>query len=319
MFTTNSISHLLAFFVVGLGAALMGLICLFRPSKAVTSCRNASFASLGLALFAAAALCFGEVWLSWGLAALSVTWLGLTFLRTTLPGKFFALLAIPRVQGGLLALLGLALLGGIIYQIDANLQAEIDESEQRMGRELSAVDLELAGDRKALTDSGATVNLWRMSADNTPTLPEHEALFLREHSLDLQLIQLSSSDSRSNCHGWVFTAGQHWVRGGDVPQILRDNGYQSVSRPAIGDIAIFRDGGDQVTHTALVRAIREDGMVLLESKWGKLGTYIHTASRHVYTAHQMTYYHTSRGTHLLRGLADQHAHAPLAPLQFTAQ
>ena len=60
-----------------------------------------------------------------------------------------------------------------------------------------------------------------------------------------------------------------------------------------------------------------EGKILIESKWGRLGRFIHTNEQHCYLSTTPTYYHTRRGGHLLRGLpgGDQEGQgAPCAAL-----
>src|SRR5262249_26831322 len=113
-------------------------------------------------------------------------------------------------------------------------------------------------------------------------------------------IQTAPADPAYNCHGWVFTGGRCWVRGGAVESILADNAYQVTTQPKEGDLAVFRSSAGEVTHTGLVRG-NAAGSVLIESKWGQMGRYVHTARDHPYRTDGLTYYHTPRGTHLLLG------------------
>ena len=103
-----------------------------------------------------------------------------------------------------------------------------------------------------------------------------------------------------NCHGWVFTGGQFWLSGVEVAQILRDNDYQAVSVPRPGDIIVYRRG-PEIVHTGLVRAVDDLG-VIIESKWGTRGRYIHVPENQDY-ADDFTYYRSGRQGHLLQGLA----------------
>src|SRR5262249_59637069 len=91
--------------------------------------------------------------------------------------------------------------------------------------------------------------------------------------------------------------------GSQVPQILADNGYRPVTTPRAGDLVVFRDGQGEVVHSGVVCGASEDGTVLIESKWGRLGRFVHTASQHCYPETKVTYYHTPRGGHLLRGVS----------------
>lgn len=129
----------------------------------------------------------------------------------------------------------------------------------------------------------------------------------------LKLIRTGPPDLRYNCHGWVFTGGQYWLGGEQVEQILRDNGYQVVGTPSPGDVAIFRDSVGAVTHTALVRLIDADGSITLESKWGRMGRYLHPADAHSY-GDNLQYYHTPRESHVIEGIKPSAPAAPLTPL-----
>jgi hypothetical protein len=102
----------------------------------------------------------------------------------------------------------------------------------------------------------------------------------------------------------VFTGGRFWVRGGQVEQLLKDNGYRSTTTPLPGDLIVYRENATGlVAHTGLVRTvIEETGKVLIESKLGSLGRFIHSADQHPYDDTAATYYHTARGGHLLHGL-----------------
>ena len=131
-----------------------------------------------------------------------------------------------------------------------------------------------------------------------------ESGLCRKQRLEVKLIQTDGPDVSYNCHGWVFTGGKGWVRGSNVARIIRDNGYQEVTSPAPGDIAVYRDHAGEVTHTAVVRGQMQDGTLLLESKWGKLGRYIHTEKGQPYAVHACTFYSTERGGHVLQPAAE---------------
>jgi hypothetical protein len=129
-----------------------------------------------------------------------------------------------------------------------------------------------------------------------------EQQVLAEMATDYTLIKTAPADAGHNCHGWVFTAGKYFIDGDDVQPILDENGYQPVSSPQAGDLAIYRtDESSFVAHTAVVRIVTEEGVVLLESKWGHMGRYIHPPGK-LRFAHPPTYYRSSRQGHLLSGL-----------------
>lgn len=114
----------------------------------------------------------------------------------------------------------------------------------------------------------------------------------------LSLIRTAEMESNHNCHGWIFTGGRYWVRNEHVDSILSDNGYQKVEKPRAGDLIIYRgDDGKVMLHSGLVRLV-DDQMVLVESKWGVMGRYIHPPAEQPY-ALTWTYYRSPRQGHLL--------------------
>jgi len=163
-------------------------------------------------------------------------------------------------------------------------------------------EMELAPGVSAYTDRGSALPLWKAAPETATTPSETEGNFVRTQRLDLKVIQTSPPDLNYNCHGWIFAAGQHWVRGKSIDQILRENDYRAVTQPQPGDLAVYRDPQGEVAHTALVRMINPDGMVLVESKWGQLGRFLHTSTQHAYAAYPCTFYRSVRDGHVLRGI-----------------
>jgi hypothetical protein len=112
------------------------------------------------------------------------------------------------------------------------------------------------------------------------------------------LIRLAPPTVESNCHGWVYTGGRFAVRSRDVQAILDDNSYSMVAGPQAGDLVIYRDANHQIAHTGLVRLVKEDGSVIVESKWGPLGVYLHPVLAQPYGS-RFAYYRSRRDGHLL--------------------
>ncbi len=153
----------------------------------------------------------------------------------------------------------------------------------------------------ARTDAGRLVALYRSALpEDDGKLRALEGAVLRLCSLTERVIRRAPPGEASNCHGWVFTGGRYWVRGPDVELILKDNGYTPVARPRPGDLIVYHDA-TRVIHTGLVRTADADGLILIESKWGKGGRFLHAPEDQPY-AGEMTYYRTNRPGHLLRGL-----------------
>lgn len=101
-----------------------------------------------------------------------------------------------------------------------------------------------------------------------------------------------------NCHGWVFTAGQFWVKPTDIDWILNDNGYQQVTGPRPGDLVVYRDERGMIEHSGVVQKVKQ-GRVMVESKWGIGGRYLHPVEMQVYSEF-FTYHRSPRCGHQLQ-------------------
>jgi hypothetical protein len=133
----------------------------------------------------------------------------------------------------------------------------------------------------------------------TPETPAQDILSGERHLLrdfTARVIRTGPPDIVTNCHGWLFAGGQFWIHGTEVNGILEDN------------------GNGVTLHSALVRAATDDGLVLLEGKWGIYGRFIHGPADQHY-AQQWTYYHSNRnGGNRLQGLGGE---TPLTPQEET--
>ena len=156
--------------------------------------------------------------------------------------------------------------------------------------------------RVANTDRGSGIHL--MSAAE-PLSAEHLGETEQQTILATQIaeyiIRRGPADDASNCHGWVFAGGKFAILGREVETILAENDYEPVPAPLPGDLCLYRNDADGVAHTAIVRSVLEDGTVLVEGKWGRLGVFLHPVDHCVYGTHY-TYHRTDRGTHVLRSI-----------------
>jgi hypothetical protein len=123
-----------------------------------------------------------------------------------------------------------------------------------------------------MTDQGRVVTLFHYEM-LTPA-DQAEAAILAEEQYRHDVIRLAQVNPAGNCHGWVFTAGRYGIRNPDLPLILKDNGYAEVEQVREGDLAIYINN-NQVTHSGLVRYVNPDGKIVIESKWGPFGTFLH--------------------------------------------
>ncbi|MBI1899822.1 MAG: hypothetical protein HYS13_01755 [Planctomycetia bacterium] len=166
------------------------------------------------------------------------------------------------------------------------------------------------GIRVVLTDSGRPIQLF------VPRPPSGNERFDESgvnHYLE-RLIRVSRPDVRSNCFGWVFTGGEYLIRGRDVPAILSDNGYGKVADPQADDLAVYLDDEGQIVHVGVVKALGPE-FVLVESKFGPLGRYLHTPMDQCFGS-RCAYYRSRRRGHHLAGLSSP---AQPGPMEFRAR
>lgn len=305
--TTESI-EMYTLLALGAAAVCSGLPGLFFPSRPAGSpaWRRALAVSLVLGLLGGGTALAGLPQFVWVPAlSLAGAWLFFAVLRGGRVGSMSLAAARaasqPRLQTAAMVLAGGSLLAWQSYALTASVEKVLEESDALLMAVSPAPPLEPHPAMSACTDAGQTIPLWRPVGEASARKePDHGSEFLRQRGYHEKVIRTDGPDLNYNCHGWVFLGGKGWLRGGNVEQILRDNRYEIVSSPSPGDVAVYRDAAGSVSHTALVRAVFDDGTVLMESKWGKLGRYLHTASQHAYAHDSCTYYRAPRGSHVLR-------------------
>jgi hypothetical protein len=136
-----------------------------------------------------------------------------------------------------------------------------------------------------------------------PAFHDSEGKHLLALGMNQHVIALEQSWLPCNCHGYVFTAGRYFIANEDVDTILHDNDYASVKLPRLGDLVVYRDQRDNVVHTGIVRG-RRGAMVLVESKFGRLGCFLHPLDIDCYRFATAQFYRSPRGGHLLRGVEE---------------
>lgn len=181
------------------------------------------------------------------------------------------------------------------------------EDEARLGANSEDVLLAhmLPGERRlqpnaAFTDRGTELAIYApVEPLAVKELTARERRTLDRMGYGLPGIRCSAADDHANCFGWVFSGGQHWLAGEAIDPILRDNSYRVVEQPCLGDVVIYRSTfNDAPQHAALVCYVTEGMPVLVESKWGWLGAFIHPVEASPYGT-SFAYYRTMRPAHLL--------------------
>ncbi len=260
-----------------------------------------------LLAFCSAGLAAASAWLGkpWGLwlptLVLTASWLLGQSLRLLwspdLTRALAQLLQRSRLSGGLMLFSFPLVLIGLLLPPEETGGLIIPPAEA-----LFAQELEPTRTVSALTDQDTPIPLLITPVRDADLLRKHEAKFIEQLHGSHPAVPLAAGDPSQNCHGWVFTGGQFFIDGIEVPRILEDNGYFPVANPQPGDLAIYRElSSGIISHTALVRMVTEEGVVLVESKWGMLGRYLHVADK-LRLASPPTYYRSNRPGHLLRSL-----------------
>ena len=166
----------------------------------------------------------------------------------------------------------------------------------------------------ARTDRNEPVRLNAALHEATPAdlLPAYEAADLHAKGFEQQVVRVAPPTALYNCHGWVFAAGQYLIADSEVEAILRDNDYQAVRTPLPGDLIIYGDASNFVIHSGIVRVAEPDGLLLIESKWGMMGRFLHPAAAQPF-ATSWTYHRSARHGHLLLGLDEKTPATPYPP------
>ena len=207
----------------------------------------------------------------------------------------------PVVRWSLLACTGLLTVIGSIVAYEQADRARNDQFTSELVELATVPPSRVLTNTPVATDRGNPIEV-REAIEPRPAaeMSVLEARILNREAIRGRVLLRQPADDRSNCHGWVFTGGQWWIGGLSVDQILQDNDYQLVDEPRPGDLAIYRDGDNKVSHTAIVRYVTPGMPVMVEGKWGCIGVYLHPVEASVYGTN-VTYYRTSRQVHLLAG------------------
>ena len=153
----------------------------------------------------------------------------------------------------------------------------------------------------AYTDRGKHVHLFELRPESADafSLSGDNGLLMTDTPTPYRSIRVTDPTGASNCAGWVFTGAHHLVQCVDVDSILEDNGYQVVKKPRVGDLIVYRDDANAVTHVGCVAFLLNGEQPFIESKWGYQGVFIHLPEGSPFGLH-WTFYRSSRPNgHLL--------------------
>lgn len=192
-----------------------------------------------------------------------------------------------------LVLCGMSIVAYARFSIRSNPDSEFVVGEFSIGR--VAKDDHWMGE----TDKGNLVPLFHFDADDEKFKTFAKSFEGRFPNFSNSIISRKVADKEANCHGWVFTGGKFLIRGESVERILEENGYRVVNDPTAGDVIIYRSMNGDISHTALVQAVFNDGTVLAESKWGIDQRFLHLPEHQPFSS-EFTFYRTNRRDHRIR-------------------
>jgi hypothetical protein len=300
MLTSMLDASVVAILLLGVGAPVLGFVgllgCFGRRLRVIVLASSA----LSLGALAAVAGTLGQplyLWLPSVILA-AVCCLGILAGSNHLDRALNGLMGLVRwrvLPWAVLLAAGPVLAFVWIWHLDA--ASTPAEPEFASDPAFAVVELERSAPSLAYSDAGRPVPLYRSAQHLSQVeLSATDGSLFEAWGLSGHVIRTGTASDEYNCHGWVFAEGHCWVKGEDVPTILEDNGYHPVSQPHVGDIVVFRDYGGHVAHSGVVRIANPDTPILIESKLGKGGRFIHTPEALRYGV-DYAYYHTARPDH----------------------
>ncbi|HUE70304.1 MAG TPA: hypothetical protein VMP01_05390 [Pirellulaceae bacterium] len=222
------------------------------------------------------------------LLALPVAWLHLRFAALRLGGDklrrspcAWAVLAVTLLAGGWSS-----------YRFQAEIQPRAWHPPVLTARPLN---MELETQFVGVSDRGREISLFRSATEPIAPQLAYHLVNLRDHPQSSgTVIARGVPDSSTNCHGWVFAGGEFLLDMDGIQTILADNGYTPCTAPQPGDVIVYFAGDEVPVHTGLVSGVLRDGTVIVESKWGVDGRYLHRPEDQPYSA-RFAFYRSDRG------------------------
>lgn len=201
-----------------------------------------------------------------------------------------------------LFLLGIGIVLGGIYRVTSHEAEIVNQDMKYLEQMVVEAPVPVGKQIPVKTDQGQTI---LVGIPESPRPAEVslsiENEYLTRTNFGKSVINREPAYDASNCHGWVFTGGQYIVVGSTVETILNDNGYKTVPDPTPGDVVVYRGDSGVVIHTGIVRYVTPGMPVLVESKWGSLGVFLHPVEESCY-GKTFDYYRSPRSGHVLKGI-----------------
>lgn len=187
-------------------------------------------------------------------------------------------------------------LAAAVWQLDVMTTPVISELDPSPRQPLSTRQAK----DSAYTDRGREVHLFELNPQSKQSfgITGDDGLVVSDTPAPYRSIRLTEANGECNCVGWVFTGAHHLMQCSDVEMVLEDNGYMPVRAPQVGDLVIYRDDSQTVTHAGRVAYLLNDDQPLVESKWGYQGVFLHLPQGSPFGMN-WTFYRSSRPNHHL--------------------
>ena len=260
----------------------------FFASRRLVRIAPGIFAAALAAFVAVGALLDMPAWLATGSGCLAAVLLGAWLLQFEPVLSRLARLAQPKAAWAGLLFLSLVASRFLAANVLNSIQPQLSPAE------IDLADVPVLA-TQAVTDKGRGISLFHFKMHSASA--EIQKFVAQNEKDRAQLIRLLESNPASNCYGWVFTRGQYGIRDAEVPIILSDNEYVEISQPQDGDLVVYRRG-DDICHCGVVRIVDRHAPVLVESKWGPFGVYLHAPSTQPFGG-DSRFYRSARPNHML--------------------
>jgi hypothetical protein len=235
-------------------------------------------------------------------------------LRTVWPGRVASCILALAKQSKLqwAALLVVSPVVALGWQWVTQPVFEVDDLSSQQRPPFISPDSRRIASPTVATDQGRVIPLFVPAVVNAESdLLAGDASIFARMDFGSRAIRIAPASDSSNCHGWVFTGGRYLIQGSDVETILADNNYLPATEPQPGDLILYRDSDGVIVHIGIVLTTGPNQPVLIESKWGQAGLYVHLPDAAPYATRNYSFYRSHRTGHILHGVGGAD---PLPPI-----
>jgi hypothetical protein len=89
-----------------------------------------------------------------------------------------------------------------------------------------------------------------------------------------RLIRTGPANPLSFGNSSTFADGTEEISAEKAEALLTGK-FRLVEEPQLGDIIVYRDEASRIVHSGRVKAVGRDGLIMVESVWGRQGRFLH--------------------------------------------